>query len=61
MVGAKEACSGGGCWVRAGRRGQGGLSEREGDGERLSEGGDAALKRNLACGATRVGFSSKRK
>lgn len=44
MVRAKE-CSGGGCWLT---EGLGGLPEREGDGERLSESGDGTLKRKLA-------------
>lgn len=54
MVGAREVCSAGGCRRR----------RREADGERtrlLSQGGDAALKDKRACGATTVGFSSKRK
>lgn len=41
--------------------GQGGLSEREADGERarlLSPGGD---RKKPTCGAAKVGFSSKRK
>lgn len=53
-----------GCWLTEELGEQGGLSEREGDGERpllLSERGDVALQRKLACGATELGFSSKRK
>lgn len=51
MVGAREVCSGGGCGMRRELGEQGGLSEREGDGEwtrPLSQGGDSAFKNKLA-------------
>lgn len=64
MVGAREASSGGGCRSRRGLGEQGGLSERDGEragAQLLSQRGDAPLENKLACGATMVGFSSKRK